>query len=311
MQASLERNCPICSGEFSNYIPYPGSGPSTKIPSLQSIALCQRCGAGTALPRPAQAELDEFYSSGSYWNGATGEGSTSALQRAHESSQAGIRLRLCLQYLPINTPLTVADIGAGHGFIGKEIARIGLTTMRYDYVEPDESAGENVGSLGLPFPARRLGSVKELRNDFNLLFLNHVIEHVSDPLDFLQDVLSHATPGAIIYLETPNSDYRFKSDVFPHTFFFTERAFAIIAKHLSVDTLCCQPFGCWPSPRSTVRGLTQRCASRLYAASVVAGLARVPEILDRFIWRYDQTGHESGIWLRWIFRTNHGRGTKS
>ncbi len=301
MRDSLLQACPLCSGKLSKNIEYPGSDRTSSRLSFHSICVCESCGGGTALPRPSQEDLDQFYSSGAYWKSTTDE-----LQLAHESSQAQIRLIACLPHFSVESPASVADVGAGHGFIGRELARSVLRTVRYDCVEPDETAGARICSLKLPFPARRFRSVDELESGFNLLFLNQVIEHVADPFLFLQHVLSRATPGAIVYVETPNSDYKFKPDVFPHTFFYTERALTTLGRRLSVETLCCETFGCWPSPRGTLRGFTQRLASQAYAAGAKLGLQQLPRILDRFIWHYDQTGLDSGIWLRWIFRTpNH------
>lgn len=293
----MSTECPICSGTLSESICYPGSIDAPGELSFQRIGLCGHCGGGTALPRPEEQALNRFYSSGSYWKPGNDRS-----RLAHAACQANVRLRVCIPYLDANFPARVADIGAGHGLIGQELARSGLKIAGYECVEPDESAGSHIGSYELPFPVRHVRTVGQLESGFNLIFLNQVLEHVADPISFLKAAISRAVPGSIVYVETPNLDYRFKSDVFPHTFFYSTRSLEALGNNICVETLRCEQFGLWPSPKSTLRGLMQRVASR----AMIAGSRFIPStasrVLDRFIWRYDTVGLDSCIWLRWIFR---------
>lgn len=264
---------------------------------FRQIALCGYCGGGKALPMPSQQDLDHFYSSGKYWRAAS-----SPAQLAHAANQARIRLSACLPYLNSGLPVSVADIGAGHGFIGVELARIRRSVSRYDCVEPDETAIAHASAYGLPFPLQRVQTVDELGSGFDLIFLNQVIEHVADPIPLLEQVIARAVPGSIVYVETPNSDYKFKADVFPHTLFYSTQALEFLGNRLSLETLRCEKFGLWPEPRHTGRGVIQRLASRAMAASSQFGPSTASCALDQFIWRYAAVGLDSCIWLRWIFR---------
>jgi 2-polyprenyl-3-methyl-5-hydroxy-6-metoxy-1,4-benzoquinol methylase len=252
---------------------------------------------------PSQQELDSFYSSGAYWHAASGHS-----QLAHAATQARVRLSACLPYLHPERPVSVADIGAGNGFIGRELARSGLAVSRYECVEPDDKAIAHTDTFELPFSLKRVRTIDELGSGFSLFFLNQVIEHVADPIPLLERVLARATRGSIVHVETPNSDYKFKSDVFPHTLFYSSQALEYLGNRLSLETLRCETFGLWPAPKLTGRGLMQRVASRAMAASSKLGPSTLSSALDRFIWRYETVGRDTCIWLRWIFRVSDGRG---
>jgi 2-polyprenyl-3-methyl-5-hydroxy-6-metoxy-1,4-benzoquinol methylase len=272
-------------------MPYPGRAPALR---LEAISVCGECGAGSAVPAPNQAALDNFYASGAYWDGSPGQA-----QRAHEASQAWLRVQHVKRFA---TPraLAVADIGAGHGGIARALAALAVNVSRYAFVEPDERAAADVRALRLPFGVERSASLKELRGPFDLLFLNHVLEHVAEPLFFLRQAVALLSAHGIMYVETPHADYRFKEDVFPHVFFFTPRALTLLGERLGARTLACESFGRMPAPRWSPIGFVQRLAGRALPRVQNGALQR---LLDRVIWRY--TPCDDGIWLRWVFSASH------
>jgi hypothetical protein len=278
------KKCPVCGSQNGRTIPYPGGAGHVGL-RFESIALCGRCGTGVALPPPDQAALDRFYASGAYWQASSG-----ASQRAHEASQAWLRVRSVNRYLD-RREVSVADVGAGHGGIARALAGLGIGVSRYAFVEPDAQAAADIAALRLPFAVERARSLGELRGPFDLLFLNHVLEHVADPFELLK-----AANAKLVYVEAPNADYRFKDDVFPHVFFFTPNAFVVLGERLGARTLVCESFGRMPAPRLSPVGLVQRLAAR---ALPLARVAAAERLLDRIVWRYAPC--DDGIWLRWIF----------
>jgi len=296
--------CPICGARTSARLPYPGRKAGAAI-RFDAIELCERCGTGTASPRPDQAALDRFYASGAYWHDSSGP-----RQMAHEASQAWRRVR-CVKQVTKRDALAVADVGAGHGGIARALAGQYMRVSRYAFVEPDRQAAESIEALQLPFPVLRAGSLSGLRGPFDLLFLNHVLEHVADPVQFLASAMSQVAAGGIVYVETPHADHRFKDDVFPHVSFFTTKALSLIGERLGVRTHLCEAFGRLPAPRLHPVGLVQRLAAR--ALPLMAGWNRAQRLLDGILWRYAPTA--DGVWLRWIFsaadQTRQAVGTKA
>ena len=288
--------CPICTASARvERVPYPAAASRPPALAFESIHVCERCGGGAAWPRPTQQALDHFYASGGYWHTAS-----SALQQAHEMSQGWLRVARMQPAVSANR-FAVADIGAGNGGIARALANLRVPVSRYTFVEPDDNAAARVSSLRAPFPIQRAPALKDLDTGYDLLFLNHVLEHVADPLAFLQEAVRHARPGGLVYVETPHADHRFKDDVFPHTFFFTPAAFSALGARLGARTQACETFGRLPAPRTTIVGIGQRLAARALRVAVAIGWRPAQRALDRLIWRYAPT--DDGIWLRWIFST--------
>jgi 2-polyprenyl-3-methyl-5-hydroxy-6-metoxy-1,4-benzoquinol methylase len=288
--------CPICSASARvERLPYPAANVRASTLAFDSIHVCEHCGGGTAWPRPTQQALDDFYGRGGYWHSVS-----SALQHAHEMSQGWLRVER-MQPAVSATRFAVADIGAGHGGIPRALAHLRLPVSRYAFVEPDDAAAGRISSLRAPFPIQRAPALKDLGSGYDLVFLNHVLEHVSDPLAFLQEAVRHVRPGGLVYVETPHADYRFKDDVFPHTFFFTPGAFRALGARLGARTRACETFGRLPAPRTPVVGIGQRLAARALRLAVAIGWRRAQRALDQLVWRYAPT--DEGIWLRWIFST--------
>jgi hypothetical protein len=127
-----------------------------------------------------------------------------------------------------------------------------------------------------------------------------VLEHVANPREFLDSIVQLLSPRGIAYVETPHLDFRFKDDVFPHTYFFTPAAFEALANSLAVATIACESFGAWPGREEGISAAAHRWLSRLFATAVKARLTPLQIKIDEAIWRYKQSGR--GIWLRWLFR---------
>jgi 2-polyprenyl-3-methyl-5-hydroxy-6-metoxy-1,4-benzoquinol methylase len=288
--------CPLCEGTLGADIPYAGP---TQDPSLRfdSILLCGSCGLGVAWPRPSQESLDAFYRAGAYWH-ATGAGRA---QRAHATTQSRQRVAQCLACLEPTRSIVVADIGAGHGSIAYWLSKLHPEGVaRYDFLEPDENAARSVLALEPGFEVRRVRSVADLGRGYDLLFVNHVLEHVAAPVEFMQSLLGHLAADGIGYIETPNSDYRYKDDVYPHTLFFTRTAFAALAGRIGAIQLRCDEFGAWPGSPGGLSAGRYRLLAGIFHLAASVGWHPLEALLDRMIWRYDNTA--DGIWLRCIVR---------
>jgi SAM-dependent methyltransferase len=284
---------------------YPGR-PSAGGPLfVEQIRACEMCGMGTATPRPDQERVDRFYASGGYWHGVD-----KVYGPAHERSQSRLRVKTVSRYLKgVAVPLRVAELGAGYGGIPVALARFGLPVVSYVFVEPDEAAAAAVLRARLPFRVDRVGSAPALPPANDLLFINHVLEHVAEPKDFLREVVARVASGGLVYVETPHADHLYKDDVFPHLSFFTQASLLRLGEQISVDTLLCESFGRLPAPKWTPVGIVQRIAARAFRVGARAGWNAASIACDRIVWRYGAV--RGGIWLRWIFRAGARAQTKA
>jgi 2-polyprenyl-3-methyl-5-hydroxy-6-metoxy-1,4-benzoquinol methylase len=293
--ARQDTPCPVCGGRISSAVPYPDSNRTLASLRFESIAICAECGLGVADPRPSQRDLDAYYASGAYWHASAG----SKAQLAHERNQGRHRVLRCLPHFAKGG--SVADVGAGHGAIAEWLDR--LTSERvdqYDFIEPDATSRQGILALRTRFSIACANTAAELGDNYALLFLNHVLEHVADPFAFLADLCSRLRPGGIAYIETPHADYQFKDNVFPHTLFFTASALRHLAARLGFEVVECESFGKYPSAAGAIRPRTFRWLNAIFHLTARGAPGAVTQILDDAIWRYRPL--ENGMWLRSILR---------
>jgi 2-polyprenyl-3-methyl-5-hydroxy-6-metoxy-1,4-benzoquinol methylase len=292
----MRQVCLSCGNQVTQTIDYPG-GNVLRSAGLEfhAIALCEKCGLGMALPRISQQTLDAFYASGAYWHASV----ASEAQLAHERNQGRHRVSRCLEHFA--DPGPVADIGAGHGAIAEWLERLASNRVeRYDFIEPDAANRQWTLARRTRFPIASAAAAMDLGNNYALLFLNHVLEHVADPFAFLDDLCLRLRPGGIAYIETPHADYRFKEDVFPHTLFFTPSAFRHLASRLGVEVIECESFGAYPGGPRGIQPGTFRWLNALFHLATRHAPTVVTQALDDAIWRYRPMGN--GMWLRCILR---------
>lgn len=288
-------SCPACGCKAFSSIPYPAGNKIQPALHFATITICEKCELGVAKPKLSQSELDAFYESGAYWSASA----SSKAQLAHERNQSRHRVLHCLPHFTVTG--VVADIGAGHGAIAEWLERLaGKRVVRYDFIEPDFANRKWILGRHTSFPIACADSAAELCNEYSLLFLNHVLEHVADPYSFLGNLCSRLRPGGIAYIETPHSDHQFKGNVFPHTLFFTLAAFRHLAARLGLEVIECESFGAYPGSPDGIHPRFFKFMNLLFHLTARGAPSFVTQAIDDEIWRYRPL--EKGIWLRCILR---------
>lgn len=98
---------------------------------------------------------------------------------------------------------TVLDVGCGDGSFLEEAASLGWSALG---VDPDPKAVANCRGRGLQVFQGGVGLFDGEQALFDVITLNHVIEHVHDPLTLLKACHRLLKPTGQLWLETPNID---------------------------------------------------------------------------------------------------------
>jgi 2-polyprenyl-3-methyl-5-hydroxy-6-metoxy-1,4-benzoquinol methylase len=99
-----------------------------------------------------------------------------------------------------NNKNRLLDIGCGNGDFLVFANNLGWDSTGLDV---DKGAINTALSNGLNV---KLGGIESLNKDelFDMITLSHVIEHVYNPVELIQECYKHLSPGGKLWLETPN-----------------------------------------------------------------------------------------------------------
>lgn len=218
--------CPIC-----------GSNKSSHYFSDNTLTLykCKDCGVKFQHPMPTPEALNEAYSSGYY--------DFYYPEKLLEEQKCLFHYRLdILEKLRDGKKGRVLDIGSGKGMFLKAAIERGWDCIGQDF---SDSIVQNIkDSLAINMVV--CSSLSEAHfhdGSFELVHMNHVLEHLSEPKDALKEVYRILKPGGLFYCEVPRQsnllnflsrllgkkDFGFHYK-FVHLFLFDMKALCILLK---------------------------------------------------------------------------------
>jgi SAM-dependent methyltransferase len=107
-----------------------------------------------------------------------------------------------LLWVPADRHGRLLDVGCGDGRLLVALRAVGWDVAG---VEPDDLAAAAARDQhGLTVHAGSLDTAPPSFADFDVIVLNHVIEHVADPVATLAEVRSRLRPGGMVVVVTPN-----------------------------------------------------------------------------------------------------------
>jgi SAM-dependent methyltransferase len=93
----------------------------------------------------------------------------------------------------------LVDVGSGTGSLVLRARQLGWDA---EGLEPDEAAVRAARSRGAPTTAGGVDSLEQ--RAYDVVTLNHVLEHMHDPIDALRACRQALRPGGSLWLATPN-----------------------------------------------------------------------------------------------------------
>ncbi len=250
------------------------------------IETCPACGLTQLNPLPSGEVLEALYGDAYYdeQDGTVGYDEYAAQEDEYRATFAE-ELDRVRPFVPNGA---VLDVGCGYGFFlgaaldagydayGVDVARTAIETARRTY--PDRvfhGAVEDVPEL----EGRR----------FDVIFVSHLIEHICDPVPFVQNLAARLTDIGVLVLVTPNiksllarcSGRRWVSLKLPeHVCFYSPKTITELLRRAGLRTLAVQ--GACQHYR--VPFIADKVRALLHPASLlVPPIERLPGIRTRII----------------------------
>ena len=285
--------CPICNSiklDAKNEN-YPCSNEDS---FYKEIVNCSNCNSGIALPYKNQTELNHFYNSGSYWSNVS-----SNYLSAHTLTQANARVDYIVKRVHFKDPFFhTLDVGAGHGHIANALKNKKTTYVHnFSFIEPDNKLSSFI-QTNIPEAKRR--SFDDTAYKYDLIFLNHILEHTASPLETLKNYTKLLNDDGRIYIEVPHRDDKFKKDVFPHSIFFSKEGVKKMIEHSGLNCIEINCFGSIESvkkPTNFIKKVRLKIIGKIYTHAVNYNFIGLAQKMDRILFDYNSE-RTDGIWIR-------------
>lgn len=163
------------------------------------IARCAACGLHSAWPRPDDRDLREAYARVRHEPIVKGTSPIGAAWRRYRDRS---RLRLLEQVAPSSHGGLVVDVGCGEGMFMRAVAGKGRHLVGTDYSEV------NVEGLVADGFDARVGMLEDVglqEGSVDVIWASHVIEHMNDPVGFLESVRRYLKPDGTLVAILPSS----------------------------------------------------------------------------------------------------------
>ncbi len=222
-------------------------GGRSDAPSPHSVhyRVCPRCGAHYASRRLKADCIEKFYSFEGYWQHRQQSKLHPTLFERQQLLEADGRVQCWIDAMERHTGGnrgTAVEVGCAEGTLLLHLRKLGWQTVG---IEPDAQTAAAVSErTGLDVRAGVFPEVPAPACD--LFIANDVLEHVPDPLRFLQAARSALKPGGIIFLQLPllekeQPDFGHMTDkVFDpqeHVFIYSRDALATLLETAEFEVL--------------------------------------------------------------------------
>jgi len=165
---------------------------------------CKACGLGMLFPVP-QFDSEDYYDE-DYYRGGLDQGIGFVVLDPENIKQSREGVSKKVDWLFARREITsFLDIGCGIGFFVEAMRQRGIEAVGVDISKFAVRFGhEELGIEGLK--AGFFQDVLQPGEQYDVIYLHHVIEHVPDPKGFVHDCVSFLAPGGWLVMEAPDID---------------------------------------------------------------------------------------------------------
>ncbi len=215
-----ERNCCVCNG--SNF---------TKISDIDRYGfyyptgMCDRCGNVQQSRYYKDECLVDFYTN--YYEDIYGLGKPEDFFKLQEKKGANIYAHVTA----VMNPSNVLEVGCSYGGILSYFKGKGCQVTGLDFDERYLKWGRSRNNLNL-----LKGSLDQLPSNqkYDCIILNHVLEHMVDPKEFLMKLPSYLTRDGVLYVRVPSLNHVLQGGYQGDLFHYWQNAHAV---HFSVVSM--------------------------------------------------------------------------
>ena len=188
----------------------------------RNLNKCSSCGFVFTEPMPSQAELVKYNSK--YFESAEQDIELNKTQLAFFKAISKIRLKYVIDYLNNNKikVSNVLEIGPGPGFFAKSFLEF-YKSVNYTAIETDSSCHGSLISKGV-----KIVDFESFDEKVDLIIMSHVLEHTSDPCNFILKVSEKLKSEGVLFIEVPCLDFKHKKIHEPHLLFFDKKPMNIL-----------------------------------------------------------------------------------
>lgn len=189
-------SCPICSS--NSFTDFGKAKDYTVSHETFHLKQCKSCKFVVTSPRPPDELLGKYYLSDTYVSHTAK--ATTLFDRLYEKVRDQAlkwKFTLVKQFSPKQNP-TLLDYGCGTGFFLKSMKQNGFNIAG---VEPSTMARANAEKIT---NTKINSSIDEIENKFDIITLWHVLEHVSNLNEIIDQLKKRLTENGAILIAVPN-----------------------------------------------------------------------------------------------------------
>jgi SAM-dependent methyltransferase len=196
----------------------------------------------------------------------------------------------------------VLDVGSGDGFVIQTMQNKGFKDVDFFATDPSPVCLQKLKALG----ANAFSSLQEVsERNFDLVIMGQVVEHISEPIPFLEPIIELVKNGGYIYIDVPQRDDKCKPLNEPHVLFYSKESLLNLVEKLNLKVVRVTGYGVklgnWIFPKSLLhRGF---CKIRKLLNQVFGRETEDKKLRKNLfdLYEFDQEDDE-GRWLRIILK---------
>lgn len=212
------RPCPVCGGTECRRLhdmrfSLPSASP---LPEAYTVVACSGCGFVYADTPGSAGSYERYYAEFSHYEDpaiATGGGEQAFDRQRLAETASWIAAKVAADS-------RVLDIGCGNGGLLLALREQGFS--RLTGMDPSSACVARLQERGFAAIHGRLGDDPLGAEQFDLIILSHVLEHLLDPRSALSSLRKRLAPGGRVYAETPDAARYVEFPSVPYYYFDSE-----------------------------------------------------------------------------------------